>query len=63
MKSYNFSDANLKLVGEGCRTLSAFKGQDSEGNPFIVTGWEPTHADIIALMQKVPIYNDYGNFV
>lgn len=56
MKSYNFADANLKLVGEGCRTLSAFRGEDSEGNPFIVTGWQPTVDDIISLMQAGPIH-------
>lgn len=55
MKSYNFSDSNLKLVGEGCRDLMAFRGLYSDGKPYIVTGWTPTVDDIISLLKNEPI--------
>lgn len=62
MKSYQFSNYNLTLVkpsrmsDEECKPLTAFKGVDEAGFPFLEVGFTPTQKDIESMQAGRPIH-------
>jgi hypothetical protein len=62
MSPVDFEGSNLNLtkpVGwtdEQCFNMPAFKGKDKEGEPFILTAWQPNKEDLEAMNRGEPLY-------
>ena len=58
----HFEDSNLTLkkprnmTDEQCSDLTAYRGVDNSGFPYILTGWMPNREDIEAINEGRPIY-------
>lgn len=44
------------MTDEQCNSLSVFQGKDSEGNPIILSAWQPSYEDIQAINEGKPIW-------
>jgi hypothetical protein len=58
----NFDAANIVFTkpkgweDEACGDLPVFKGNDSDGNPVIISKWQPSKEDIDAINNGQGIY-------
>lgn len=57
----NFPEANVVLnkpsnmTDEECVSITAYKGKDESGYPFMLTLWQPNKEDIEAINRGEPI--------
>jgi hypothetical protein len=55
----DFIEANPALNGgssEQIQSVSAYKGEDVDGDPFTLTAWKPTKEDLENLMNDGALY-------
>lgn len=63
MKPYRFSDTNATFKAPGCFDVPAVVIQEENKPDVIITGWIPSTADKIAIVQDLPIqYKVLGFF-
>lgn len=68
MRAIHFKQANVELgkpqgmTDEECMPISAYKGVDENGTPYLNTVWMPNKEDIDAILAGRPIIlSIYGN--
>jgi hypothetical protein len=62
MTPIKFEGANVLLTrpedmtDEQCGALPALRDKDEDGLPFLLTAWQPTPEEILAIQAGAPIY-------
>jgi len=62
MTPIKFEGANVILTrpeditDEQCGSVHALRGTDEDGLPFVMTAWEPTPEEVLAIQAGAPIY-------